>query len=188
MDGTCMYNCPTFFLFWKCLADMSYWTNLNLTVADNELHFFTISNLNYTVFVSLAHIRIARSFDYCISFIFSSKHLSSIQFSSVASPNFWWLFLTRWHYYVPRQTRSVQVVRNGHEKLHGRKAPLNRHLGVVPRLKSRKSFIKCTEPINTTAKAARVERVMERTTRAPVWTLTSVLTRWRYCISEAKWS
>ena len=55
-----MYNnCPTFFLFWKCLADMSYWTNLYLTVADNELHFFTISNLNYTVFVSLAHMRAA---------------------------------------------------------------------------------------------------------------------------------
>ena len=35
-----MYNCPTFFLFWKCLADMSYWTNLYPTVADNELHFF----------------------------------------------------------------------------------------------------------------------------------------------------
>ena len=33
---------------------MSYWTNLYGTVADNELHFFTISNLNYTVFVSLA--------------------------------------------------------------------------------------------------------------------------------------
>ena len=53
-----MYNCPTFFLLWKCLADMSYWTNLYLTVADNELHFFTISNLNYTVFVSLAHMRL----------------------------------------------------------------------------------------------------------------------------------
>ena len=51
-----MYNCPTFFLFWKCLDDMSYWTNLYLTVADDELHFFTFSNLNYTVFVSLAHI------------------------------------------------------------------------------------------------------------------------------------
>ena len=23
MDETCMYNCPTFFLFWKCLDDMS---------------------------------------------------------------------------------------------------------------------------------------------------------------------
>ena len=60
MDGTCMYNCPTFFLFWKCLDDMSYWTNLYRTVADNELHFFTISNLNYTVFVSLAHIILLR--------------------------------------------------------------------------------------------------------------------------------
>ena len=40
--------------------------------------------------------------------------------------------------------------------------PLNRHLGVVPRLKSRKSFIKCTEPINTTAKAARMELWRER--------------------------
>ena len=35
-----MYKCPTFFLFGKCLADMSYWTNLYLTFADNELHFF----------------------------------------------------------------------------------------------------------------------------------------------------
>ena len=52
-----MYNCPTFFLFWKCLDDMSYWTNLYRTVADNQLHFFTISNLNYTVFVSLAHMK-----------------------------------------------------------------------------------------------------------------------------------
>ena len=51
-----MYNCPTFFLFWKCLDDMSYWTNLYRTVADNQFHFFTISNLNYTVCVSLAHI------------------------------------------------------------------------------------------------------------------------------------
>ena len=51
-----MYNCPTFFLFWKCLDDMSYWTNLYLTVADDELHFFTFSNLNYIVFVSLAHM------------------------------------------------------------------------------------------------------------------------------------
>ena len=40
--------------------------------------------------------------------------------------------------------------------------PLNGHLGVVPRLKSRKSFIKCTEPINTTAKAARMEQWRER--------------------------
>ena len=56
MVGTCMHNCPTFFLFWECLDDMSYWKNLYRTVADNELHFFTISNLNYTVFVSLAHM------------------------------------------------------------------------------------------------------------------------------------
>ena len=40
--------------------------------------------------------------------------------------------------------------------------PLNGHLGVVLRLKSRKSFIKCTEPINTTAKAARMELWRER--------------------------
>ena len=51
-----IFHFPTFFLFWKCLDYMSYWTNLYRTVADNELHFFTISNLNYTVFVSLAHI------------------------------------------------------------------------------------------------------------------------------------
>ena len=40
--------------------------------------------------------------------------------------------------------------------------PLNGHLGVVPRLKSRKSFIKCTEPINTTAKAVRLKLWRER--------------------------
>ena len=43
--------------------------------------------------------------------------------------------------------------------------PLNGHLGVVARLKSRKSFIKSTEPINTTAKAARLE--LWRETRDP---------------------
>ena len=40
--------------------------------------------------------------------------------------------------------------------------PLNGHLGVVPRLKSRKSFIKSTEPINMTAKATRLELWRER--------------------------
>ena len=40
--------------------------------------------------------------------------------------------------------------------------PLNGHLGVVPRLKSRKSFIKCTEPIDTTAKAVRLKLCRER--------------------------
>ena len=53
--------------------------------------------------------------------------------------------------------------------------PLNGHLGVVPRLKSRKSFIKCTEPINTTAKAARIELWRERL-ELLVCTLTSALT------------
>ena len=47
-----------------------------------------------------------------------------------------------------------QFVRNGHGKL-GTK--LNGHLGVVPRLKSRKSFFKCNEPINTAAKPVRIE-------------------------------
>ena len=40
--------------------------------------------------------------------------------------------------------------------------PLNGHLGVVPRLKSRKSFMTCTKPIDTTAKAARLELWRER--------------------------
>ena len=40
--------------------------------------------------------------------------------------------------------------------------PLNGHLGVEPRLKLRKSLIKCTEPINTTATAARMELWRER--------------------------
>ena len=40
--------------------------------------------------------------------------------------------------------------------------PINGHLGVVPRLKSRKSLIKCTEPISE----SRSHGAMERTTRA----------------------
>ena len=40
--------------------------------------------------------------------------------------------------------------------------PFNGHLGVVPRLKSRKSFMTCTKSINTTAKAARLELWGER--------------------------
>ena len=39
---------------------------------------------------------------------------------------------------------------------------LNGHLGVVPCLKSRKSFLTCTKPINTTAKAARLELWRDR--------------------------
>ena len=53
-----------------------------------------------------------------------------------------------------RTERTLQTTDQRH--------PLNGHLGVVPRLKSRKSFIKCTEPINTTAKAARMEVWKER--------------------------
>ena len=55
--------------------------------------------------------------------------------------------------------------------------PLNGHLGVVPRLKSQKSFIKCTEP-NLTAKAARIWSYGENDSSpwTPVCTLTSVLT------------
>ena len=40
--------------------------------------------------------------------------------------------------------------------------PVNGHLGVVPCLKSRKCFIKCMAPINTTAKAVRVKLWRER--------------------------
>ena len=40
--------------------------------------------------------------------------------------------------------------------------PLNGHLGVVSCLKSRKSFMTCTKPIDTTAKAARLELWRER--------------------------
>ena len=40
--------------------------------------------------------------------------------------------------------------------------PLNGHLGMVPCLKSRKSFMTCTKPINTTVKTARLELWRER--------------------------
>ena len=54
-----MYNCPTFFLFWKCLDDMSYWTNCTVQSPKMNFHFFTVLNLNYTVFVSLAHMYVS---------------------------------------------------------------------------------------------------------------------------------
>ena len=50
-------------------------------------------------------------------------------------------------------TSKTEWTRQNTDQRH----PLNGHLRVVPCLKSRKSFIKCTEPINTTAKAARME-------------------------------
>ena len=40
--------------------------------------------------------------------------------------------------------------------------PLNGHLRVVPRLKSRKSVMTCTKPIDTTTKAARLELWRDR--------------------------
>ena len=101
MDGTSMYNCPTFFLFWKCLDDMSYWTNLYRTVADNQLHFFTISNLNYTVFVSLAHnIMCIRG--YVI-------HWLAFSFKSIG----------RWQHYLPKticaySLQCYTITSNGH--------------------------------------------------------------------------
>ena len=57
-----------------------------------------------------------------------------------------------------RTERTLQTTDERH--------PLNGHLRVVSRLKYRKSFIKCTEPINTTAKDARME-IWGGTTRAP---------------------
>ena len=54
-----------------------------------------------------------------------------------------------------RRTLASRMERT--QRTTDQRHPLNGHLGVVPRLKSRKSFIKCTEPINTTAKAARME-------------------------------
>ena len=45
----------------------------------------------------------------------------------------------------------------------------------MPRLKSRKSFIKCTEPINTTAKAVRL-RVMDGENDSSPWTPVCTLT------------
>ena len=40
--------------------------------------------------------------------------------------------------------------------------PLNGHLGVVPRLKSRKSVMTCTKPNDTNAKASRLQPWRER--------------------------
>ena len=72
------------------------------------------------------------------------------------------------------QVTSTERTRQTTDERH----PLNGHLAVVPCLKSWKSFIKCTEPINTTAKAARMELWrgrLELLEVAPLWTLTSVL-------------
>ena len=59
-----------------------------------------------------------------------------------------------WRAVSSRTERTRQATEERH--------PLNGHLRVVPRLKSRKSFIKCAEPINTTAKAVRMELWRER--------------------------
>ena len=53
-----------------------------------------------------------------------------------------------------RMERTLQTTDQRH--------PLNGHLGMVPSLKSLKSFIKCIEPINTTAKATLMELWRER--------------------------
>ena len=45
---------------------------------------------------------------------------------------------------------------------NGRKAPTQWTSRSVPRLKSRKSFMTCTKPVNTTAKTARLELWRER--------------------------
>ena len=58
--------------------------------------------------------------------------------------------------HVPR-IKIIPLLDNRYDQTMDERHPLNGHLGVVPRLKSRKSFIKCTEPINTTAKAVRLE-------------------------------
>ena len=58
---------------------------------------------------------------------------------------------------APSDTSRMEWTRQTTDEKH----PLNGHLGVVSRLKSRNSFIKCTEPINTTAKAARMELCTE---------------------------
>ena len=93
-----MYNCPTFFLFWKCLDDMWYWTNLYRTVADNELHFFTISNLNYTVFVSLAHILIRRRY------LESMKNVKIIPGEAISTQHS--ILVADMYIMMPRQTKQ----------------------------------------------------------------------------------
>ena len=60
-----------------------------------------------------------------------------------------------------RRNRPIRHQESG-GKSYGTDTASNGHLGVVPRLKSRKSFMTCTKPINTTAKAARLELWRER--------------------------
>ena len=64
---------------------------------------------------------------------------------------------------APSDTRRAMASRTERTRqTTDQRHPLNGHLRVVPRLKSRKNFIKCAEPINTTAKAARMELWRER--------------------------
>ena len=68
---------------------------------------------------------------------------------------------------APSDTRRVVTSRTERTRQttdQRKRHTLNGHLGVVPRLKWRKSY---TEPITTTAKAARMHGAMERTIRAP---------------------
>ena len=61
--------------------------------------------------------------------------------------------------YTRRAVASrTERIRQTTDKRH----PLDGHLGVVPLLESRKSFIKCSEPFNTTATAVRLELWRER--------------------------
>ena len=59
---------------------------------------------------------------------------------------------------APSDTRRAVACRTERPRqASDERHPLNGHLAVVPHLKSRKSFMTCTKPINTTAKAARLE-------------------------------
>ena len=61
-----------------------------------------------------------------------------------------------------RRNRPIRHQESGGKSYGTDTASYGRHLGVVPRLKSRKSFMTCTKPIDTTAKAACSELWRER--------------------------
>ena len=81
-------------------------------------------------------------------------------------------------------TRAVASLTVRTRKTTEKRHQLNGHLGLVPHLKSRKSFIKCTDPINMTAKASRTE--LWRVGAENPWTTSKALNRLRTQVGRSR--
>ena len=117
------------FLFWKCLDDMSYWTNLYRTVADNELHFVHNFKLELYSFCEpcpkcyflsillpfLARARLLIMFLHCIMAIFSRSLPFAIH-----------------HFILPKCACSVTYLLRSLRRISTHFGTVNRHNDPVP--------------------------------------------------------